>query len=87
MEKWFTYIIECEDESLYTGCTNDLNRRFRQHSEGIGGKYTASHKPIRILFFEGYDTRSEALKREIQIKGWSHSKKINFIKNQNSPER
>ena len=80
MKEWFTYIIECEDKSLYTGCTNDLARRFKQHFEGIGGKYTASHKPIKILFSEKYNTRSEALRRESQIKGWSHGKKIKFIK-------
>jgi len=85
MEKWFTYIIECEDKSLYTGCTNDLYRRFKQHSAGIGGKYTASHKPIKILFSEKYNTRSEALKRETQIKGWSRTKKLKLIKKLISP--
>jgi len=77
------YIIECDDKSLYTGITNNLDRRFEQHSRGIGSKYTASHKPIKILFSEEYNTRSEALKREWQIKGWSHIKKLNFILIQN----
>ena len=84
MQEWFTYIIECEDKSLYTGCTNDLVRRFQQHSDGIGGKYTASHKPNKILFSEKHNNRSEALKREAQIKGWSHNKKLNFIKQNGS---
>jgi len=83
MAKWFIYIIECEDKSLYTGCTNDLNRRFEEHKKGVGAKYTASHKPVRILFSEERDSRSEALKRESQIKGWSRVKKIKFIQNQN----
>jgi putative endonuclease len=83
MEKWFVYIIECEDKSLYTGCTNDLQRRFKQHSTGVGGRYTASHKPVKILFSEERVTRSEALKRELQIKGWSHNKKLKFIQIQN----
>ncbi len=82
---WFTYILECEDKSLYTGCTNDLIRRFKQHSTGVGGKYTASHKPVKILFFEEHSTRSDALKRESQIKGWPHVKKLDFILSQNKP--
>jgi putative endonuclease len=84
MAKWFVYIIECEDKSLYTGITNDLNRRFKEHSKGIGSKYTHSHKPVEILFSEKHGTRSEALKREWQIKGWSRIKKIKFIQNQNT---
>ena len=82
---WFVYIIECEDKSLYTGCTNNLNRRFEQHSLGIGSKYTFSHKPSKILFSEKCGSRSDALKREHQIKRWSHDKKIKFIKIQNKP--
>jgi putative endonuclease len=76
---WYVYILECEDKSLYTGCTNDLKRRFEQHREGIGSKYTSSHKPIKILFSEECGSRSNALKRECQIKGWSHAKKLKFI--------
>lgn len=79
---WCVYILECEDKSLYTGCTNDLQHRFKRHSSGTGGKYTSSHKPIKILFSEECGDRSEALKREKQIKGWSHNKKIKFIENQ-----
>ncbi len=79
MEKWFVYIIECKDKSLYTGCTNNLQRRFERHYSGNGGKYTASHKPVRIVFSEEYKNKSEALKREAQIKGWSRSKKLKFI--------
>ena len=85
MAKWFLYIIECEDKSLYTGITNNLERRFEQHSMGIGSKYTALHKPIKILFFEEHNTRGEALKREWQIKGWSHGKKLKLIMNKNKP--
>jgi len=77
---WFVYIIKCSDNSLYTGCTNDLTRRFKEHSSGIGSKYTASHKPLKIIFSEKCGSRSNALKREHQIKGWSHNKKLEFIK-------
>ncbi len=85
MEKWFTYIIECEDKSLYTGCTNNLQRRFENHRSGNGGRYTASHKVVKILFFEECQSRSEALKRESQIKGWPRSKKLQLIESHKMP--
>ena len=82
---WFVYIIECENKSLYTGCTNDLNRRFQEHKLGTGARYTSLHKPIKILFSQECGTRSNALKKEYQIKGWPHDKKIKFIQSQNKP--
>ena len=77
---WFTYIIQCKDNSLYTGITNDLQRRFLEHKQGKGGKYTRSHKVLKIVFFEKLLTRSEASKREAQIKGWSREEKENLVK-------
>jgi len=79
MEKWFLYIIKCEDGSFYTGITNNLKRRFFEHSHKKGGKYTSNHKPLEIIYQESYSTRSEVLKREAQIKGWSRQKKINIL--------
>jgi len=77
---WFTYIIKCKDNSFYTGITTDLDRRFKEHKEGHGGKYTLSHKPLKIIFFERFKTRSKASKRESQIKGWTRQKKENLVK-------
>jgi len=82
---WYVYIVQCEDKSLYTGFTNDLEKRFERHKSGKGAKYTSSHKPIKILFSETYNNQIEALKRERQIKGWSHDKKIKFIESQKTP--
>ena len=79
MEKWFVYIIKCEDASLYTGITNNLERRFFEHSHKKGGKYTSSHRPIKIIYHESCPDRSGALKRESQIKGWSRQKKIDIL--------
>ena len=73
---YFIYIIECEDGSLYTGITNDLKRRFSEHKKGIGGHYTAAHKPKRIIYTEKRKTRSEALRREAQIKKLSRREKL-----------
>ncbi|OGZ71051.1 MAG: hypothetical protein A2904_00770 [Candidatus Staskawiczbacteria bacterium RIFCSPLOWO2_01_FULL_33_9] len=82
---WFIYIIECEDKSFYTGITKDVERRFFEHKNKKGGKYTASHKPVKIVYIENSLTVSEALKRERQIKGWTHDKKIKIINNKKKP--
>lgn len=73
---YFLYIIECKDKSLYTGITNDLNRRFDQHKNKKGGHYTSSKEVVRIVYTEEYPNRSLALKREAQIKGWRREKKL-----------
>ena len=77
---WFIYILLCEDGSLYTGYTDDLGRRFLEHKNGKGGRYTSSHKPIKIIYLEKFKTKQEALKRENQIKGWTREKKIRILK-------
>jgi len=79
IEKWFTYIIECKDKSLYTGITTDIKRRFLEHKSKKGGKYTASHEVDKVVHTESYLTRSEALKREAEIKSLTHKKKIHII--------
>ena len=76
---YHVYIIECEDGTLYTGITTDLQRRFKEHSSGKGGAYTRSKKVKKILYAEEYKDRSAALKREAEIKGWRREKKINLI--------
>ena len=77
---YYVYIIQCEDDSLYTSITNNLERRFLEHKSKIGGHYTASHKVGKIIYTEEYKTKSEALKREAQIKGWRREKKLALIK-------
>jgi len=76
---WFVYIILCEDGTLYTGYSNNVEHRFYDHKNGKGGHYTKSHKPVRLVYQEQFDTQSEALKRERQIKGWSREKKIKIL--------
>lgn len=78
---YFVYILLCEDKSLYTGVTNDVERRFSEHKNKKGGHYTASHKPVKPLLTETYNTKREALKREIEIKSWRREKKITLINN------
>jgi putative endonuclease len=81
---WFVYIIRCQDGSLYTGSTNDIEKRFKDHSEGRGARYTKSHKPVRIIYWEGFSTKSEALKREAELKKWTRTQKEALIKGSKS---
>lgn len=76
---WFIYILLCVDNSFYTGSTNNLDKRFKAHLEGKGGKYTRSHKPLKIVYSEQFETHSAALKREAEIKSWPKSKKLQLM--------
>lgn len=73
---WFVYILLCKDNSLYTGATLNIEKRFGEHKNGRGGSYTRSHKPLKIIYEEQFKTKSEALKREFEIKSWSRARKI-----------
>lgn len=73
---WYVYILLCADNSLYTGICDDPKRRFAEHLLGKASKYTRSHKPLKIVYQEKTSSRSEALKRELEIKGWSREQKI-----------
>lgn len=65
---FFVYILECKDGSFYTGYTNNLNNRIKIHNAKLGAKYTRSRVPVKLVYFEYFETKSEALKREIEIK-------------------
>lgn len=77
---WYVYILLCADNSLYTGYSDDPEKRFLEHKNGKGAKYTKSHKPLKIVYQEEFKTKSEALKREIEIKSWPREKKIKELK-------
>lgn len=77
---WFVCILLCADGSLYTGSSNNILKRFQDHKNGKGGRYTRSHKPVKLVYSEEFTTQSEVLKRERQIKGWSREKKIKILK-------
>lgn len=76
---WFVYILLCEDSSLYTGYSNNIDQRFSDHKNGKGGHYTRSHKPVKLIYQEQFNTQSEALKREFEIKSWTREKKIRSL--------
>ncbi len=72
---YFVYILLCSDNSFYTGSTNNVEVRFRDHISGRGAKYTKSHRPIKILYQEKLSSKSEALKREVEIKKLTRKEK------------
>jgi len=72
-------MILCSDNSLYTGITKDLDRRFRQHAEGTGAKYFRGRRPLRVVYLENDHSRSSAASREAKIKAMSRIEKMNLI--------
>ena len=72
---WMVYMVRCRDNSLYTGCTNDLPHRIRMHNAGKGAKYTKSRLPVELAYQEPCADKSEALKREIAIKRLTKAQK------------
>ena len=77
---YFVYLARCKDKSIYTGITNDLSRRLKQHQNRKGGHYTSAHPVEKIMYTERYRTKGKALKREAEIKNWSRKKKLNLVK-------
>jgi putative endonuclease len=75
----YVYILKCKDETLYTGYTNDLDNRIKVHNSGKGAKYTRCRLPVELIYFEKYETKSEAMKREYYIKTLKRVDKIKLI--------
>ena len=76
---WAVYIAECADGSFYTGITNDLPKRIAQHNDGKGARYTRTRTPIKVVYDEPAIDRSQASKRECEIKAMSRNQKIALI--------
>lgn len=78
--QWFVYMILCSDESLYTGITNDVERRYRQHLQGrLGAKYFRGREPRRLVYLESGHDRSSAAKREFAIKRLNREHKLRLL--------
>lgn len=75
----YTYILSCADGSLYTGWTNDLERRLAAHNAGKGGKYTRARRPVTLVYSESYETKEEAMSREAKIKQLTRAEKLQLI--------
>ncbi|MEK6697481.1 MAG: GIY-YIG nuclease family protein [Nitrospirota bacterium] len=78
-KKWFLYILKCGDDTLYTGITNDMQRRLRQHNDGSASRYTRSRLPVKVVYFEPCGNRSCALKKERAVKRLSRKEKEKYI--------
>ena len=75
----YTYIVKCRDNTYYTGWTKDLDRRMKAHNSGTGAKYTRSRRPVRLVYYEAYRTKEEAMRREAAIKKLSRPQKERLI--------
>ena len=73
------YILECADGSYYVGSTNDLERRFVEHQEGRGARYTTKRLPVKLVYTEEYSFAAEAFEREKQVQNWSRAKQEALI--------
>lgn len=71
----YTYIVECKDGTLYTGWTTDLERRMKAHNSGKGAKYTRSRLPVVLRYYECFETKQEAMRREYEIKQLTRKEK------------
>lgn len=79
MGSHFVYIVRCSDNSLYTGYTNNIEARINKHNAGKGAKYTKIRRPVVLVYHEMYETKSEALRREYEIKTFTRQRKLKLI--------
>ncbi len=77
--KYYVYILECADKSFYTGITWNLEKRLKEHKSKIGARFTKNKTPIELVYWELFNNKFKAAKREKEIKGWRREKKINLI--------
>lgn len=75
----YTYILECSDGSFYTGWTTDVARRVKEHQNGTGGKYTRAKRPVKLVHYEAFDSKQEAMRREWEIKQLTRKQKESLV--------
>ena len=86
-EKWFVYLLQCADASLYTGIAKDVSRRCQQHNAGTASRYTRSRLPVVAVYQEVQPSQSSALKREAAIKSMNRRKKLTMIQQEKKPAK
>lgn len=79
MTKWYLYIVEASDKSLYTGISTDISRRVKEHNLGAGAKSLRGKLPVRLVYTETHKNQTEAAKREKAIKSWTREYKLKLI--------
>ena len=75
----YTYILKCKDGTFYTGWTNNIKKRLEAHNAGKGAKYTKSRRPVTLIYFEQFETKEEAMKREYAIKCMTRKEKEKLV--------
>ena len=75
----YTYIMECKDGTYYTGWTNDLEKRLKDHNNGKGAKYTKARLPVSLVYYEEFHTKEEAMRREYVIKRMTRNEKEQLV--------
>ncbi len=78
---YYVYILKCSDDTLYTGYTNNIEERIQTHNSGKGAKYTRGRIPVELQYYEEFDDKGQALKREHEIKKLNKADKVKLIKN------
>ena len=75
----YTYLLKCADDTLYCGWTNQLDKRLKAHNEGKGAKYTKTRRPVSLAYYEIFETKEEAMRREVAIKKLSRKDKLKLV--------
>ena len=75
----YTYIVRCNDGTYYTGWTNDIEKRLKTHNEGKGAKYTKTRRPVTLVYYESFQTKEEAMRREWEIKQLTRKQKEKLV--------
>lgn len=75
----YTYILKCSDDTFYTGWTNNLKKRIKDHNDGNGAKYTKPRRPVELVYYEEFETKEEAMRREYAIKQLTRTQKMLLI--------
>ena len=75
----YTYIVRCSDGTYYTGWTNDIEKRMKAHNEGKGAKYTKTRRPVVLMYYESFQTKEEAMRREWEIKQLTRKQKEKLV--------
>lgn len=75
----YTYILQCSDGTYYTGWTNDIAKRLKTHNEGKGAKYTRARLPVTLAYYEAFETKEEAMRREWEIKQLTRKQKEKLV--------
>lgn len=82
----YTYILKCKDNTYYTGYTNNLEKRIKTHNDGKGAKYTRGRGPVELIYYEEYEDKQTAMRREWEIKQLTRSEKEALRRIQNEPK-